>query len=108
MNMNETNKNKLSFKLPVFAWVFFCILAFSLVVYFISLLSPEFSDFFNAYPAAAIRAVLAWVTYIFPFSFAEILIILLPAILVFIGILAYKKFCKTRRSAIVFSLRVLE
>ena len=48
MNMNETNQNKLSFKLPVFAWVFFGILAFSLVVYFISLLSPEFSDFFIA------------------------------------------------------------
>ena len=102
--MNESPKNKAPIKFPAFVWVFFGILALSLIVYVISLLSPAFSDFFNSYPAAAIRALLAWATYIFPFSIAEVLIILLPFFLIFLGILAYKKFCKTWRDAIVFTV----
>lgn len=98
---------KPSIKIPKFAWVFLGILAFSLIVYIISLLSPAFSDFFNAYPAAAIRAVLAWATYIFPFSVAEIMIILLPAFLILLGILAYKKYCRTWRDSIVFTVSLI-
>lgn len=105
--MNESPKNKAPIKFPAFVWVFLGILAFSLIVYVISLLSPAFSDFFNAYPAAAIRALLAWATYIFPFSIAELLIILLPFFLVFLGILAYKKFCKTWRDSIVFTVSLV-
>lgn len=105
--MNKKQNNKASIRFPKFVWVFLGILAFSLIVYVISLLSPEFSDFFNAYPAAAIRAILAWVTYIFPFSIAEVMIILLPAFLILLGILAYKKYCKTWRDAIVFTVSLL-
>ena len=105
--MNKKQNNKASIRFPKFVWVFLGILAFSLIVYVISLLSPEFSDFFNAYPAAAIRAILAWVTYIFPFSIAEVMIILLPVFLILLGILAYKKYCKTWRDAIVFTVSLL-
>ena len=105
--MNESPKNKAPIKFPAFVWVFLGILAFSIIVYVISLLSPAFSDFFNAYPAAVIRALLAWATYIFPFSVAEVLIILLPFLLIFLGILAYKKFCRTWRDAIVFTVSLV-
>lgn len=105
MNINKPDKNPIKFpKLPI---VFIGILVFSIIVYIISVISPAFADFFNSYPGAATRAILAWTTNLFPLSVAEILIISLPALIALIAVLAYKKYCNTRRDAIIFTVSLL-
>ena len=94
-------------KIPTFVDVLLGILLFSLIIYVIALASPAFSDFFNTYPGAYIRAVLAWMTNVFPFSIAEIFIISIPALIVLIAILAYKKYCFTWRSSLIFTVSML-
>ncbi len=66
---------------PIWARISLCLGAFSAVMYVVFLLSPSFSDFFNRYPAAFLRAVLAKITGIIPFSLAETAIMLLPLII---------------------------
>ena len=69
--------------IPPWAKISICIGAFSLVLYSLFVISPAFADFFNRYPAAFLRAVLAFISGIFPFSIAELIIILSPLILIF-------------------------
>ena len=48
------------------------------LVYLIARLSPAFSDFFNRYISQPLRLIYAKLTNLFPFSFAEALLLLLP------------------------------
>ena len=105
--MNENKPAKAQIKIPIFVYVFLCLLALSLIVYVIAVISPQFADFYNSTFGAAVRAVLAWITNLFPLSFAEIMIISLPAIVILIAVLAYKKYCATWKTAIVFTVSVL-
>jgi len=105
--MKENHTKKAPIKLPKLPLIFIGILIFSIVVYIIALISPAFADFFNSYPGAAIRALLAWTTNLFPLSLAEILIISLPAIIALIAVLAYKKYCHTWRDSIIFTVSLL-
>ena len=54
-------------------------------------LSESFSDLFNTTVAAAIRTVLAKITGIFVFSFAEFFLYSIPVIIIFIAIVANKQ-----------------
>lgn len=77
------------------------LLAISLMIYTISCLSEGFADFFNLYISTALRFILAKVTNLLPFSFAELIIILLPVI-AFISIWYLVKYrCRTQKSTIV-------
>ncbi len=67
---------------PLWAKISLCLGAFSAVLYLIFLMSPTFSDFFNRYPAAFLRAVLAFITGVFPFSVAETALMLVPIIII--------------------------
>lgn len=73
-------------------WLGLC----SIFLYLSFIIFPSFSDFFNRYPAAFLRAVLAYITGIFPFSVAESVIMLLPLILIFVII----KIVKTARGSL--------
>lgn len=66
---------------PLWAKISLCLGVFSALMYLIFILSPTFSDFFNRYPAAFLRALLAKITGIFPFSVAETAIFMIPIIL---------------------------
>jgi hypothetical protein len=66
---------------PTWAKISVCLGVFSAVMYVTFLLSPTFSDFFNRYPAAFLRAVLAVITGILPISVAETALMLVPMIL---------------------------
>ena len=67
---------------PKAARVSFVAAAVSLLLHILFLLSPAFADFYNRYPAAFLRALLATLTGWIPFSVAETLVMLLPLILV--------------------------
>lgn len=94
-------------KLPKFAFVFFGIAAVCLVFYLIAIFCTPFADFFNRYISSFFRALLAYVTNLLPFSLAEILIILSPAILVLLIIFAVKKYTATWRHVGIYVLTVL-
>ena len=70
--------------------------AFSALILFISVLSPDFASFFNKYAGGFLRRVMAYITNIIPFSLAELLIILLPFALICFIIYAVKN--KRRRA----------
>ena len=106
-NTQATEKSTKSLMFPKFTYVLWGILAFSVLIYIIALLSPEFADFYNAYPGAFVRAVLAYLTALFPLSIAEFLIISVPAILFFIIYIACKHYCSSMRSSIVYIVSLL-
>ncbi len=70
--------------MPIWARISLCLGAVSSLLYLAFMLSPAFSDFFNRYPAAFLRAVLAMITGILPFSLAETVIMLLPLIIIIV------------------------
>ena len=67
--------------IPRFAALSFILLVASFIVYFISITSVAFADFINSTVSVAIRFLLSLTTYILPFSFFELLIVLVPLIL---------------------------
>ena len=94
-------------KIPKFVYVLLGILLFSIIVYVAALISPDFADFYNRYPGAALRAVLAYATNIIPFSLAEIFIISIPVLIATVAILAYKKYCFNWKSSIIFTVSIV-
>lgn len=76
----EQCKNKYE-KIPLFAIISLSLAAMCGVIYLICCLNETFADFFNIYIASIFRFLFAQITNIFPFSFAEVLIILLPLLL---------------------------
>lgn len=93
--------------LPVFSWVLFGIAAFALLVMLAYIISEDFANFYNRYPAAFLRGAYAAVSSILPSSFAEALIILSPLIVVVIVIYANKRFTSSWREVGRFLLITL-
>ncbi len=88
--------------LPLASKILFCIAAASALIYLASVIWEPFADFFSRYPGAAVRALLAYLTNLLPFSFAELLLLLLP---VGIGVLmwvAVKKFSGSWHDTFVY------
>ncbi len=79
----------------------------SLIIYIIAIFSPSFADFFNRYPAAAARAILSYITYILPFSLAEILLILLIPSAVFVIVYACRHYCDSWHNVLIFGAKIL-
>lgn len=94
-------------KLPKYAYVFFGISVLAIITYIIAVLSTPFADFFNRYISSIIRGILATVTNILPISFAEILIILSPVIVIVAIRFSLKKYAKSWRDVGIFCLTVL-
>ena len=74
-----------------FAAVSFAITAASLLIYVAAIYSRAFADLVNSTASVAVRFVLASITYILPFSFFELLIILSPLILIFTVTIAVRR-----------------
>ncbi len=70
-------------------------------------LSPAFSDWFNRYISQAFRFVFAKLTSFLPFSFAEILLMLSPLILIALIVYAIKTHVQSWRSVGMYLLKVL-
>ena len=66
-------------RIPIFAYIFLGLLLLGIAVYLTASLNSEFADFWTRYPGAFVRALLAHLTNIFPFSIAEVAL-LLPSV----------------------------
>lgn len=98
MSKENTKKGALRRALrniPGFAAVMFVLLFVSLILFLCALLSPAAADFLNLWVSRPVRRLLGTLTSCFTgFSFAEILLMLLPVwlfLLVFFAVRAYKK-----------------
>ncbi len=76
----KNNSEKKSRLFPLYLYFIWGILAISIVVYIASLISEPFADFYNRYPGALVRALLAYATNLLPLSLTEIILICSPAI----------------------------
>ena len=79
---------------PKFSFVFFGMCVLAAIVHVTCLISPGFADVYNQTAGAAVRAFLAYLTYILPFSLAETVIIGMPFLIfgmICIAIRAFKK-----------------
>ncbi len=109
MNINEgaEKKPRRFLGLPIFSWVFFGMAALGLIVMLCYMLSEGFANFYNRYPAAFFRGVMATVSGILPCSIAEAFIIMSPILAVSVIIYANKKFTSSWREVGRFLLIIL-
>ena len=93
--------------IPVYhlSWVwrsFYIAAAFSFVVYILAIFITPLADFINFGPATVIRALLSYLTYLLPFSVAEILLILLIPAIIALTVYAFRKYCDSWHNVGVF------
>ena len=77
-------------KIPLFIYISAGLAIICAIIHVVSIFSVPFADFFNRTVAAFFRLILAKITGWIPVSFAEILIILLPVIIVLLAVLYIK------------------
>ncbi|MBE6674878.1 MAG: DUF3810 domain-containing protein [Ruminococcaceae bacterium] len=102
---------KLFFKtreyVPLFSLVVFFLAILSLVLYIVVLNSVSFADFFNYNISSPIRTLLTWTTVIFPFSIAEVCLLLSPIILGFLIFLAIRYGKRGKKASIRYLMVIL-
>ena len=69
-------------------------------------LFPAFADFFNRYISQPLRLVFGLITSIFPFSLAEMMLILSPVLLTLLIVLGVRKHAKTWKSAGMYLCKI--
>ncbi|MBQ5833576.1 MAG: DUF3810 domain-containing protein [Clostridia bacterium] len=89
-------------KLPRVCLGIYLLGALSLILYLAFRLCVPFADFFNGTVGAFCRRLMAYLTVWIPFSFAELLLLSLPILLILLIVLAYRRYCDSRRSVLVF------
>ena len=102
---NKENTDKKS--LGRFAIAFYIVAALSLCLFCIFIVSESFSDFFNRYISSLFRAILAHLTGWIPFSLAEMIIILSPAIIITVVIYATRRYADSWRDVLIFCGNIL-
>lgn len=102
MKGDRVKMKKIKEYVPVPALVLIVLAFVCAVIHLISVISVSFADFFNLKIATAFRFLLAKITGILPFSFAEILIILSPLWIFLTVFFAVKLFKADKKKQIRF------
>ena len=97
----ELNDNQKK-QLPLFSKIAFIAAGVCAILFLGFIISERFADFFNENISSLFRATLANITDILPFSLAEWVLIMSPAIVVFIVIYAMRRFAGSWRDTLVF------
>lgn len=95
-------ENQQTKKLPLACKIIYLIFAVSVVLYIIFTQSPTFSDWFNKYISQGGRIVFSLLTSWIPFSFAELLLILLPFWFYLSIRIGFKHYGDTNRSMLTY------
>ena len=88
--------------LPLFSKIAFIAAGVCALLLLGFIISERFADFFNENISSVFRALLANITDILPFSLAEWVLIMSPAIVVFIVMYAMRRFAGSWRDTLVF------
>jgi len=94
MNIQKNNKTP---RLPIACIIIFVLTAISFVLYITFRVNVNFADTFNRTVSPIGRMVMAKLTGWLPFSFAEMLLLLAPVILVTAIVIGAKRHCQTSR-----------
>ena len=86
--------------------IFFALAALALIFHMVCRISSDFADFFNRRVASAIRFLMTSATNVFPFSLAEIIIMILPILFVAIIVLAVM-FSKNKEKTVRYIMLLL-
>lgn len=92
--------------IPIYSLIVFALTFISLILFTIVLNSESFADFFNYHLTYPTRVAITWLTVVFPFSVAEIVIYLSP-ILLGLAIYFAVKFGKKGKRASIKYLTVI-
>lgn len=100
-------KKKWRSALPLWCFLCYGVGVIGALLLLIATISARFADAYNASVGAAVRAVMAHLTSFLPFSLAEILLYTLPILVVFVAVIACRRYTKTWRDVGLFLLRLL-
>ena len=89
--MTNTPTPRAPKKLPRVCKILYLLTAVSAVLYFVFTQSSAFSDWFNRYISRFGRQLLAYLFAWLPFSFAELIILLLPLMLTVLVLIGCKR-----------------
>lgn len=106
-NKKSENTKRINLSLDKFTLFTVCAGALTLVMFIIMTISPSFSDFYNRYIGSVVRGALALMTSFLPFSFAELILILLIPCAVALMVIAAKYYCDTWASVFRFTSRLV-
>ncbi|MBO7273385.1 MAG: DUF3810 domain-containing protein [Clostridia bacterium] len=99
MNTQKTNEKP---RLPIACIVIFALTAISAILYLVFRLNADFADAFNSSIGTVGRMVMAKLTAWIPFSFAEMLLLLSPVILITVIVIGAKYHCETMRQMWIY------
>lgn len=99
---SATSKRLLRTSIAIFIFT-----AISGALYFAFTKSPAFSDWFNSHISPIGRRLLAWASCWFPFSGAELLLLLIPVIIALLIWVGWRYFCDTNRNALTYTASLL-
>lgn len=87
-------------RVPLFSKICLCISALCLVIYVMAIISESFADVFNRYVSGAFRFIFAKITNILPFSFAELILMIIVPVAIGYIVFAIRHRCDTWKSVI--------
>ncbi len=99
MNTQKTNKKP---RLPLACIIVFMLTAVSIGLYIAFRVNSNFADTFNRTISPVGRMIFAKLTGWIPFSFAEMLLLLVPVILVTVIVVGARHFCETARKMWIY------
>ena len=94
-------------KIPLWSKIALAVATVCVLLYIVICISQSFADFFNEYIGGTFRFILAQITNILPFSLAEVALISIPVILVFVIRYVWIYRCNSRKATIVTLVCIL-
>ena len=106
-NHSSHKRNTAKERLPLFSIILLGLATLSFLLVVIARNSMAFATFFNRRISAVVRAILAYITNLFPFSTAELLIILIPVILFILILFAVRIGAKSWKGVLIYTVSLI-
>lgn len=106
-NHSSHKRNTAKERLPLFSIILLGLATLSFLLVVIARNSIAFATFFNRRISAVVRAILAYITNLFPFSTAELLIILIPVILFILILFAVRIGAKSWKGVLIYTVSLI-
>ncbi len=106
-NHSSHKRNTAKERLPLFSIILLGLATLSFLLVVIARNSMAFATFFNRRISAVVRAILAYITNLFPFSTAELLIILIPVILFVLILFAVRIGTRSWKGVLIYTVSLI-
>ena len=89
-------------RFPRVCILFLAFATISALLYIAFRTNAEFADWFNQNVSVWGRRLLAWLTMIFPFSFAEFVLLLVPMLLIALIVIGARSYCDSWKATFTY------